>query len=84
MLVAHGNLKNIEKYVIASCHMRCRVVILYVCSTVMVSHVGYKADKQDQLSPLEHAFAGAASGAISRTLLQPLDVLKIRFQVSLC
>ncbi|XP_050718513.1 mitochondrial thiamine pyrophosphate carrier-like [Eriocheir sinensis] len=47
----------------------------------MVSHVGYKAEKQDQLSPWDHAFAGAASGAISRALLQPLDVLKIRFQL---
>lgn len=48
----------------------------------MVSHVGYKAEKKDQLSPQDHARAGAASGAIARAFLQPLDVLKIRFQVS--
>lgn len=30
-----------------------------------------------------HAIAGAASGFITRFLCQPLDVVKIRFQVSL-
>lgn len=47
----------------------------------MVSHVGYKAEKQDQLSPTNHACAGAISGAVARAVLQPLDVLKIRFQL---
>lgn len=31
---------------------------------------------------LDHAIAGAASGFITRFLCQPLDVVKIRFQVS--
>jgi len=29
----------------------------------------------------DHAIAGAASGFITRLLCQPLDVIKIRFQV---
>jgi len=29
-----------------------------------------------------HAIAGAASGCITRFLCQPLDVIKIRFQVN--
>ena len=31
---------------------------------------------------LDHAIAGAASGFITRLLCQPLDVIKIRFQVN--
>lgn len=31
---------------------------------------------------LDYAIAGAASGFITRFLCQPLDVIKIRFQVS--
>lgn len=56
--------------------------IIFFVFQVMVSHVGYKAEKQDQLSPTNHACAGAVSGAVARAVLQPLDVLKIRFQVS--
>lgn len=33
--------------------------------------------------PLIHATAGAISGAVSRTVTSPLDVIKIRFQVQL-
>ncbi|MPC37021.1 Mitochondrial thiamine pyrophosphate carrier [Portunus trituberculatus] len=47
----------------------------------MVSHVGYKAEEQDHLSLTNHACAGAVSGAVARAILQPLDVLKIRFQL---
>lgn len=47
----------------------------------MVSHVGYRADAKEELSVGEHALAGAVSGMVTRALAQPLDVLKIRFQV---
>lgn len=43
--------------------------------------VGYKPEKETHLSPTEQAFAGAVTGAVSRALFQPFDVLKIRFQV---
>nr|XP_053635758.1 mitochondrial thiamine pyrophosphate carrier-like isoform X2 [Cherax quadricarinatus] len=46
----------------------------------MVSHVGYK-DNQEHLTAKDHAFAGAVSGFLTRGFLQPLDVLKIRFQL---
>ncbi|GAB1600035.1 mitochondrial thiamine pyrophosphate carrier-like [Argonauta hians] len=36
-----------------------------------------------QLTYYEYAFAGALSGAISRVLLQPLDVIKIRLQLQI-
>lgn len=38
--------------------------------------------KQYNLTSLEYGAAGAFSGIITRFLGQPLDVLKIRFQVS--
>jgi hypothetical protein len=44
--------------------------------------VGYKPEKETQLFASEQALAGAVTGAVSRALSQPLDVLKIRFQVS--
>lgn len=43
--------------------------------------VGFKPEKETHLSPTEQAFAGAVTGAVSRALFQPFDVLKIRFQV---
>ncbi|XP_044766780.1 mitochondrial thiamine pyrophosphate carrier [Coccinella septempunctata] len=41
--------------------------------------VGY--DPKKKLSELDFMFAGSASGVITRLLCQPLDVLKIRFQL---
>ena len=46
------------------------------------SHVGYKSDKTSNLTTTQHAIAGACSGFLVRSLLQPLDVVKIRFQVT--
>ena len=43
--------------------------------------VGYNPQNEVELSHKEFALAGALSGAMSRVLAQPLDVLKIRFQV---
>ena len=42
--------------------------------------VGYDPEIQE-LSKLEHGAAGATSGIITRMITQPLDVIKIRFQV---
>lgn len=41
--------------------------------------VGY--DPKKKLTELDYMFAGSASGVITRLLCQPLDVLKIRFQL---
>lgn len=49
---------------------------------IMGSYVGYKENQDDQLTPGDHAVAGAVSGMVTRALIQPLDVLKIRFQVN--
>ena len=43
--------------------------------------VGYDPSAA-QLSSWQHAQAGAVSGLLTRLCCQPLDVLKIRFQVS--
>ena len=43
--------------------------------------VGYKPGGDVQLTNTDHAVAGAVSSALSRAIGQPLDVLKIRFQV---
>lgn len=44
--------------------------------------VGYdpKADNRD-ISNVEVAVAGSVSGLVTRVLISPLDVIKIRFQV---
>jgi len=42
--------------------------------------VGYDS-KKDGLSQKEYVFAGATAGVVTRFLCQPLDVLKIRFQL---
>ena len=36
---------------------------------------------EKELSHQSHIFAGAVSGVATRIITQPLDVLKIRFQV---
>ena len=33
------------------------------------------------LTAMDHAVSGAISGVVTRALVQPIDVLKIRFQV---
>ncbi|CAG5133061.1 unnamed protein product [Candidula unifasciata] len=43
--------------------------------------VGYDPKEVVHLSHVEHAVAGAVSGAATRTVVQPFDVLKIRFQL---
>jgi solute carrier family 25 thiamine pyrophosphate transporter 19 len=43
--------------------------------------VGYNENSDHQLSEFWQGVAGISSGIITRVLCQPLDVLKIRFQV---
>lgn len=43
--------------------------------------VGYNPKREIKLSHTGYAVAGAISGAVSRAVSQPLDVLKIRFQL---
>ncbi|CAL4062177.1 unnamed protein product [Meganyctiphanes norvegica] len=45
------------------------------------SHVSYQQKNKVRLSTFEHALAGGVSGFITRAVAQPLDVLKIRFQL---
>lgn len=45
--------------------------------------VGYNPGEKVQLSHTENALAGAVSGAVTRAACQPLDVLKIRFQLQI-
>lgn len=46
--------------------------------------VGYNPDAQGAgPSPKEAALAGSAAGMVTRALISPLDVLKIRFQVNI-
>ena len=42
--------------------------------------VGYDEGKR-QLTTGQYAIAGATSGVVTRLLLQPLDVVKIRLQI---
>ncbi len=45
--------------------------------------VGYDPDSPGvALSPEEAALAGSAAGMVTRALISPLDVIKIRFQVT--
>ncbi len=44
--------------------------------------VGFDLHEKRKLTTAEHGLAGAVSGVVTRVVLQPLDVLKIRFQVS--
>lgn len=44
--------------------------------------VGYSR-KEKSLSYSKYAVAGAASGVLTRLVTQPLEVLKIRFQVGM-
>ncbi|XP_072044109.1 mitochondrial thiamine pyrophosphate carrier-like [Amphiura filiformis] len=43
--------------------------------------VGFTPEKERNLTPIDYGIAGAVSGAVTRALVQPLDVLKIRFQL---
>lgn len=43
--------------------------------------VGYDPTSTVHLTQLSHGLAGAASGVVTRAVSQPLDVLKIRFQL---
>ncbi|KAK7113513.1 mitochondrial thiamine pyrophosphate carrier-like [Littorina saxatilis] len=43
--------------------------------------VGYTPHESVRLSDVEYAAAGAISGSVTRCICQPLDVLKIRFQL---
>ena len=38
-------------------------------------------NRPDNITSADIAFSGAASGLITRALIQPLDVVKIRFQL---
>ena len=43
--------------------------------------VGFDPANDPGLSRIQYAIAGATSGVITRALIQPIDVVKIRFQV---
>lgn len=44
--------------------------------------VGYDESAPKRLDDTEYAVAGAISGGLTRAISQPLDVIKIRFQVA--
>lgn len=50
-------------------------------NSVMVNLSWDKVDKHEKLTPRDHAIAGGVSGLVTRCFLQPLDVVKIRFQL---
>lgn len=44
--------------------------------------VGFKPERAEKgLSPIQCGMCGSVSGVFTRLLIQPLDVLKIRFQL---
>lgn len=57
--------------------------VFYDFYTLVFSMVGYNAEDEHRLNDIEHAIAGACSGMVTRFVCQPLDVLKIRFQVNM-
>lgn len=62
---------------------------LHIKAYLLYSLLNVKHIKQNKMSALlkrndnnsDHAIAGAASGFVTRFCCQPLDVIKIRFQV---
>jgi solute carrier family 25 thiamine pyrophosphate transporter 19 len=44
--------------------------------------VGFDPEAKKKLTKGEYGTAGAVSGTVTRFLSQPLDVIKIRFQVN--
>ncbi|KAK0411555.1 hypothetical protein QR680_005712 [Steinernema hermaphroditum] len=48
---------------------------------MVLGHGSHKNSHKRELSSTEHSAAGLVSGTLSRACIQPLDVLKIRFQL---
>lgn len=56
-------------------------LIFYNVNKMVVGYINHEAVNQRELSAYEYSEAGLLSGIVTRALIQPLDVLKIRFQV---
>lgn len=57
-------------------------VTLHLCFCAGLAMVGYDENVSKRITDTEYAAAGAAAGSLTRCISQPLDVIKIRFQVS--
>jgi hypothetical protein len=53
-----------------------------ICLQGSIVMIGFDPEAKKKLSKGEYGVAGAISGALTRLLCQPFDVIKIRFQVS--